>query len=219
MFQQQYGCISPDSESGKTLFNAASLDQTCLFQCIYALSTGKCPPSASQILSFQSTQRKNLVVQIFGIAEMIRSHSIWKGRSILKDFVGQQLMINCASQYLYRILNQIGISSSNETIRVDAIKDCKNKILAGYPLEGKRHDLFLILFDNLGFRVRGGKNLKVGYDQYTALELVNIPKESLIEWGVYPNKKQNKPGKSKIDSQPYTMNKYILTMIVTLIYF
>ena len=157
IFQNQYECVSSDSESGKTLFDAASLDQTCLFQCIYALSTGRSPPSASEIASFRSTQRKNLVVQIFAIAEMIRSQCVLKGRSILKDFVGQQLMINCASQSLYRILNQLGISSSNETIRVDAIKDCKSKILAGYPLKGKKYDLFLILFDNLGFRVRGGK--------------------------------------------------------------
>ena len=137
------------------------------------------------------------MVQIFAIAEMIRSQCTLKGQIILKDFVGQQLMINCASQSLYRILNQLGVSSSNETIRVDAIKDCKSKILAGYPLKGKKYDLFLILFDNLGFRVRGGKNLKVGYEQYTALELVNIPKELLIEWGVYPDKEKNKEGKSK----------------------
>ena len=113
---------------------------------------------------------------------------------MLKDFVSQQLMANCASHALYRVLNQIGVSSSNETVRVDAINDSKNKILAGYPLEGKKYDLFLILFDNLGSRVRGGKNLKVGYEQYTALELVNIPKTSLIKWGVYPNKEENKPG-------------------------
>ena len=32
------------------------------------------------------------------------------------------------------------------------------------------------------------------YEQYTALEIVDVSKESLIEWGVYPNKKENKPG-------------------------
>ena len=66
-------------------------------------------------------------------------------------------MVNCAPQALYRILNQIGISSSNETVRVDAIKGSKEVILDGYSFEGKKYDLFLILFDNLGFRVCGGK--------------------------------------------------------------
>ena len=113
----------------------------------------------------------------------------------MKEFISQQLMVNCAPHALYRVLNQIGVSNSNETVRVDAINDSKNKILAGYPLEGKKYDLFLILFDNLGFRIRGGKTLKVGYEQYTALELVNIPKESLVKWGVYPDKKENKAGK------------------------
>lgn len=194
-FQDKYDFISSDSESGKTLFDAASVDDTCLFQCIYSLATGSLPPSGAEIEALQSTARKNMLVQIFGIAEMIRSHCTWKGRSILKDFVGQQLMINCAPQALYRILNQLGVSNSNETVRVNTIKDSKSKILAGYPLAGKKYDLFLILFDNLGFRVRGGKNLKVGYDQYTAIELVNIPKATLIDWGIYPNKEKNTKGK------------------------
>ena len=175
-FQHQYDNLTSKSERGSILFDAASVDNTCLFQCIYSLSTGKASPSSSEIMKFESTQRKKLLVQIIGIVEMIRSQCVWKGRSILKDIVGQQLMVNCSSQALYRMLNQLDISNNNETVRIDAIKDSKNKILAGYPLKGKRYDLFLILFDNLGFRCRGGKNLKVGYEQYTALELVNIPK-------------------------------------------
>ena len=82
---------------------------------------------------------------------MICSQCIWKGRNILKDFVGQQLMINCASNSLYKILNQIGVSNSNKTVRIRTIKDSRTKILAGYPLEGKKYDLFLNLFDNLDF--------------------------------------------------------------------
>ena len=151
MFQHCYKCVSSDSESRKTLFDAASLDDTCLYQCIYSLSTGKFPSSTSELATLKSTSRRNLLVQIFGIAEMIRSQCVWKRRSILKDFVGQQLMINCASNLLYKILNKIGVSSSNETVRVGAIKGNKNKILDGYPLAGKKYDLFLILFDNLGF--------------------------------------------------------------------
>ena len=184
-FKNQYDSIASDFESGNRLFNAASVDSTCLFKCIYSLSTGKFPPDTSQIINIQSTQQKNLLVQIFGIAEMIQSQSVWnEGKNILKEFVSQQLMVNCAPTALYQVLNQIGISRSNQTVRVEAIKDSKNKILEGYLLAGKKYDLFLILFDNLGFRIRGGKNLKVGYDQYTALELVNVPKSSLIEWGV-----------------------------------
>ena len=194
LFQNQHDQSSA-SESGNILFDAATSDNTCLFQCLYSLSTGRVPPSIPEIIKSKSTQQKKVFVQIFGIVELVRSQCIWKGRSVLKNFVSQQLMVNCASHALYRVLNQIGVSNSNETVRVDAINDSKKKILAGYPLEGKKYDLFLILFDNLGFRIRGGKTLKVGYEQYTALELVNIPKESLIKWGVYPNRKENKAGK------------------------
>ena len=121
-------------------------------------------------------------------------------RGVLKNYVGNQLMVNCAPQAVYRVLNQIGVSTANETVRIDGIQDCKNRILKGYPLEGKKYDLFLILFDNLGFRVRGGKNNKIGYEQYTALEIVNVPKESLIEWGIYPNKAENKAGNLKLNT-------------------
>lgn len=103
---------------------------------------------------------------------MIRSHCtpVQSGkkkeseRGVLKNYIGKQLMVNCAPQALYRVLGQIGVSTTNETVRVDAIKDCKNKILEGYSLDGKKCNLFLILFDNLGFRVRGGNNNKVGYE-------------------------------------------------------
>ena len=190
------------TNENERLFQIASLDSTSLFQCVYALSTGKIPPSESEVVEYESTQKKNKLTQIFAATEMIRSHCtpVQSGkkkeseRGVLKNYIGKQLMVNCAPQALYRVLGQIGVSTTNETVRVDAIKDCKNKILEGYSLDGKKYNLFLILFDNLGFRVRGGKNNKVGYEQYTALEIVDVSKESLIEWGVYPNKKENKPG-------------------------
>ena len=82
-------------------------------------------------------------------------------------------------------------------MKIDAIKECKKKILEGYCLDGKKYHLFLILFDNLGFQVCGGKHNKLGYEQYTSLEIVDVSKESLIEWGVYPNKADNKQGNSQ----------------------
>ena len=206
-FHRKYNDFSYPTVLNDRLFDIASLDTTCLFQCIYALSTGKLPPfSASETSELESTIKKKVIVQVFAIAEMIRSQSIpvkkkddEKGeKGFLREYVGKQLLVNCAPQALYRILNQIGISTSNETVRIEGINDCKNKILKGYSLEGKKYDLFLLLFDNLGFRVRGGKNKKIGYDEYTALQIVNIKKASLIEWGVYPNKEKNIPGKYNI---------------------
>ena len=34
----------------------------------------------------------------------------------------------------------------------------------------------------------------------TALEIVNVPKELLIEWGIYPNKAENKAGNLKLNT-------------------
>ena len=213
-YKEKYDFLPPQSNSGNQLFQAASLDNTCLFKCIYSLSTGNPPPSQAVVQAIESTHRKTFHVQIFAIVEMIRNKCILKARSVLKDFVGQQLMMNCAPQALYRILNQVGIANSNETVRLDNIKDCEKKILSGYNLDGKKYDLFLILFDNLGFRVRGGKTNRIGYEQYTALEIVNVTKASLIEWGVYPNKETNQPGKFRYQF----INSFLFLIIFVLDY-
>lgn len=202
-FCRKYNDFSSFDDEEERLFQVAKLDDTCLYQCMFALATGKLPPSASEISELKSTIKKKICIQVFAIAEMIRSQSASlkkeegkKGeKGFLREYIGKQLLVNCAPQALYRILNQIGISTSNETVRIEAINDCKNKILTGYSVEGKKYDMFLILFDNLGFRVRGGKNNKIGYEQYTALEIVNISKEALTEWGVYPNKEKGTLGK------------------------
>ena len=48
------------------LFETATLDTTCLFYyCLYALSTGKIPPSTLDVSQFKSTQKKNILVQFF----------------------------------------------------------------------------------------------------------------------------------------------------------
>ena len=44
----------------------------------------------------------------------------------------------------------------------------------------------MMLYDNIGFRRRGGKTCGVGYDQFTALQIIEIKKEDLMKWGVYP---------------------------------
>ena len=46
------------------------------------------------------------------------------------------------------------------------------------------HDLWLVLYDNIGFRRCGSKP---GWDQFIALQLVRIPKEVLKNWGLYPD--------------------------------
>ena len=211
-FNQKYNSLqssgmigqgSGDTEHCDTLFEMAVADDSCLSRCIFALATGKIPVSEAAHLM----QRKKMI-ESWAIVDMIRNHSERSGRGALKDFIGKQLMVNCAPQALYRTLNYTGISTSNATVRLDSLKDSNAKILAGYSFEGKKYDLFLILFDNLGFRVRGGKDNKVGYEQYTALEIVNISKKQLIEWGVYPNAKTNAPGKSMMISIVYFIQMF-----------
>ena len=189
------GSAGDTAEHCDKLFEMAASDNSCLFDCLFALTTGKSANTFSnRVPGGLNLKQKKKMIESFAIADLVRNHSDQNGRGALKDFVGKQLMVNSAPQALYRILNYIGVSTSNEMVRVDAIKDCKEKILDGYSFEGKKYDLFLILFDNLGFRIRKGKTSKVGYEQYTAIEIVNVPKIQLIEWGIYPNKEKNIPG-------------------------
>lgn len=204
VFNKKFSSQRVISTSPKHLFDIASFDDTALFKCIYALTTGEKPPLYPQNL--ESAKKQNLLIKVFTITDMIRSTLMGKTekkvgqeeapkRSILKEFIGRQLIAHGAPQALYKVLNQIGCSYSNETVRISQIKDCREKILKGYDFNGKKYGLFLVLFDNLGFRIRGGRERKIGYDQYTAIQIVFITKEKLINWGVYPNPEKNKLGK------------------------
>ena len=59
-------------------------------------------------------------------------------------------------------------------------------MVIGLDTEGQKWDLFIILYNSIGFRSRGGKK-SVGYNQYTALQVICVLEEHLQEWGVYPN--------------------------------
>ena len=67
------------------------------------------------------------MIESFAIADLVCNHSNQNGRGTLKEFVRKQLMVNSAPQALYHILNYIGVSTSNEMVRVDAIKIVKRK--------------------------------------------------------------------------------------------
>jgi hypothetical protein len=183
----------------KDLHEIAIQDKSVLFGCLFSLVTGLLPPNGSadrNELKCKETNKNKLLALVFVVTEMIR-HAIKgdrgniksRGRSILKEYIANQFRVNNAPQSLYRLFNQLEISNSNEACRMDSIQSFQDKLNDGLNFKGKRYDLFLILFDNLGFRTRGAG--RVGYEQYTPMQIVNIKKESLIEWGVYPNRNNN----------------------------
>ena len=57
----------------------------------------------------------------------------------------------------------------------------------------------MMLYNNIGFRKRGGKTMGVGYDQFTALQIVEIKKEDLIKWGIYPDRAKGDQGDDEFE--------------------
>ena len=99
--------------------------------------------------------------------------------------VGRQL-IACAgvSEGLWKTLTKLGIAPGIEQERICSIKVVHDEIMKGLPA-GDPHDLWLLLFDNVGFR------MQKGYEQYTAMQWVRVSKEILVSWGIYPKDGQS----------------------------
>ena len=100
----------------------------------------------------------------------------------LKKILSNQLVSSGASKALWKVLNLFGLAPSQEFQRLDDAKESVQRLREGIP-DLDPHDLLLILYDNIGFRKLGSKP---GYEQYTALQIIRVATEKLIEWGVYP---------------------------------
>lgn len=172
-----------------TLHDIAICDSTVLHRCIFALATGF--PVKKKVEREAegrdiSVRMQSLESTIFACSDMIR-HAKDRRRSPLKDFMANQLLVHGAPQALYQKLNRIGISTCNFTVRLDNKNKTRDLFSRGFSFRNKRFNLLMILYDNVGFRRRAGKTGGVGYDQYTALQIVDIPKEKLIDWNIYPS--------------------------------
>ena len=179
--------IAPESNnnSSPSLYDISKSDSTLLYHCVTALATGERLKRDVMLEAEVPALVKNMKMTIFAACDMIRNARDRK-RSALKDFMAKQLLVHAAPQALYRILNKLGISTCNETVRLDSIVKERANFSSGFSFAGKKFSLLMMLYDNIGFRRRGGKTCGVGYDQFTALQIIEIKKEDLMKWGVYP---------------------------------
>ena len=124
---------------------------------------------------------KNLLATTFAATDIIQTA---KSKTIgpLKKILSNQLVSSGASKALWKVLNLFGLAPSQEFQRLDDAKESVQRLREGIP-DLDPHDLLLILYDNIGFRKLGSKP---GYEQYTALQIIRVAKEKLVEWGVYP---------------------------------
>jgi hypothetical protein len=192
--KEQFCIATPSNSSNTSLHDIAKSDRTLLHQCLYALATGH--PKDQMESTSASAVSQSLSSLVFACCDMLR-HAKSRRRSPLKEFMGKQLLVNGAPQALFRTLNRLGISTCNQTIRLDSKLKLKEQFAAGFSFSNKRFNMLMVLYDNVGFRRRGGKKGGVGYDQYTALQIIDIEKSNLIKWGVYPDRRTDERGTGK----------------------
>jgi len=156
--------------------NLENSGQQCsvLHRCIHALALGSLIGNEANMTS----NFRNLRAGSFAATDIIRTMKSKRvGR--LKKLVARQLIANGASQGLWKILTKFGIAPGIETERLRTITEVHSEIIKGLP-NTDPHDLWALLYDNIGFRIRAG------YEQYTAMQWVRMPKEELQSWGIYP---------------------------------
>ena len=144
----------------ETINQITTADKSTLHKCVYALSTGERLCEAPN----SSTRQKKVVNTTFAATNII-----WNMKSttpdVLKTLVGNQLLVHNVSQSVHRTLNMFGLSTGNKREQCHDIRDGENKLVTGFITSGKRHDLLILVYDNIGF----SNCRKVGYEQFTAL--------------------------------------------------
>jgi len=144
---------------GKTIDEFVQEDKSILHRCMYALSTGK---TIDKMLDGVLWDNQHAVS--FAISDMIHNLAC-KSMGSLKSIIGGQLLEHNAGKTTYKILNKFGVAPSQQYLRLQNIKMGEELFLFGLK-NIDPHVLYLILFDNIGFK-KGGSD--PGWLQFTAV--------------------------------------------------
>ena len=173
--ERDFGLCGPVAD--RSIKDIVYDDTSILHRCIHMLATGEFLDSP-----YEGALWDNQRSLTFAASDIIRNASTKSSRGTLKTIVGRQLVAMRAAQSLFKILNKFGVAPSHQHHRLKSIKQGEELMRFGVR-DTDPHDLHLLLYDNIGFR-RGGRN--VGWEQFTAMQVVRIPKKRLQEWGIYP---------------------------------
>ena len=165
---------------GRNLDEIINSDKSTLLRCVYALATGD---TLKKIKA--GTLWTNQKASAFAATDIIRNLATKTNSGALKTLIGHQLLAYTIPHALHKILNKFGVCPSHQYNRISDIRSGEDTLIQGLLTEMiDPHDLWLVLYDNIGFRRCGSKP---GWDQFIALQLVRIPKEVLKNWGLYPD--------------------------------
>ena len=173
---QQFGA----TEGGKNIDDIVDSDTSILFRCMYALATGGTLKN-----SFIGNLGNNERASAFAATDIIRNLATKTNKGVLKSLMTFMLQTHSISHALNKILNKFGVCPSHQSVRIKDIRSCDSALLNGMmDTQVDSHDLWLLLYDNIGFRICGSQP---GWLQYVAMQLLRIPKETLQKWDIYPD--------------------------------
>ena len=164
---------------GHNIDEIVDSDQLSLFRCLYSLATGNLLKNSKSGVLWC-----NQKATVFAAADLIRNLTTKKKEGVLNTLVGHQLLAYTIPQPLHRILNKFGVCLSrqyNRTSEIRASHEALTESIVSNILDP--HDLWMILYDNIGFRRCGSQP---GWEQFVALQLLRIPRKDLQTWGIYP---------------------------------
>jgi hypothetical protein len=165
---------------GRNLDEIINSDKSTLLRCVYALATGDILKKTKA-----GTLWTNQKASAFAATDIIRNLATKTNSGALKTLIGHQLLAYTIPHALHKMLNKFGVCPSHQYNRISDIRSGEDTLIQGLLTEMiDPHDLWLVLYDNIGFRRCGSKP---GWDQFIALQLVRIPKEVLKNWGLYPD--------------------------------
>jgi len=161
--------MNPDEE-----LHLDDRDCSVLHRCIHAFAAQEFIYKEPSM----STKWRSRRAASFAATDIIRNLKFGsQGR--LRRFISRQMISNDASQGLWKILSKFCLVTDMKKERRNAIDTVHTELMQGLP-NLDPHDLWLLLYDNIGFKV------KKGYEQFTAMQWVRISKEKLTDWGLYP---------------------------------
>lgn len=158
------------------------LDNSLLRRVMHGIGSGETLETGNKRYA-NSNREQDLCKNRVGwtAADLVRTASKPNEPGMMASVTGEYLKNMGAGNKLIQYFKRHALSSCKEAIRLKEVDDVNAKITQGWDMKKKAWDLLLVVYDNIGFKVRGAST---GYDQYTVLKVITIPYDKLKAKGI-----------------------------------
>lgn len=157
--------------------NFADNDSSLLHRCLSSLCCGEKLEKMRNDHELWMKRGRGVYIA----SDIIRSITYQKP-CLLQEAMNQLAVIHGFPEAAHKFLTSLGICGSRNYTRLKNLRDVNEKILQGWRFIEKKWCVVVVVYDNIGFKVRGKR---AGYDQYTGIQVITISKERLKKAGFY----------------------------------